>query len=106
MRQALLEWYLVMSCLFLNSNQEELHSWRRNWLGRTRVHHVNAIGMASSNFVAGPRLSMAENSMSKMQIYIEQQYQKEPEGIPIRGGRGFETKFYGASNSTSLISYV
>jgi hypothetical protein len=57
-------------------------------------------------FVAGPRLSMAENSMSKMQIYIEEQEKKEPETIPIRGGRGFETKFYGASNSTSLISYV
>lgn len=56
-------------------------------------------------FVAGPR-SRAENSMSKMQIYIEEQEQKEPEAIPIRGGRGFETKFYGASNSTSLISYV
>jgi hypothetical protein len=57
-------------------------------------------------FVAGPRISMAENSMSKMQIYIQEQEQKEPETIPIRGGRGFETKFYGASNSTSLISYV
>jgi Fungal Zn(2)-Cys(6) binuclear cluster domain len=57
-------------------------------------------------FVAGPRLSMAENSMSKMQIYIEEQEQKEPETIPTRGGRGFETKFYGASNSTSLISHV
>jgi hypothetical protein len=57
-------------------------------------------------FVASPRLSMAENSMSKMQIYIEEQEKKEPETIPIRGGRGFETKFYGASNSTSLISYV
>jgi hypothetical protein len=57
-------------------------------------------------FVAGPRISMAENSMSKMQIYIEEQDQKEPETIPTRGGRGFETKFYGASNSTSLISYV
>jgi len=57
-------------------------------------------------FVAGPRLNMAENSMSKMQIYIQDQEPKEPESIPIRGGRGFETKFYGASNSTSLISYV
>jgi hypothetical protein len=57
-------------------------------------------------FVAGPRLSMAENSMSKMEIYMGEQEQKAPETIPIRGGRGFETKFYGASNSTSLISYV
>ena len=49
-------------------------------------------------FVAAPRLSMAENSMSKMEIYMGEQEQKEPETIPIRGGRGFETKFYGASN--------
>ena len=57
-------------------------------------------------FVAGPRLSIAENSMSKMETYIEEHDKKEPEEIPIRGGRGFETKFYGASNSTSLIAYV
>lgn len=57
-------------------------------------------------FVAGPRLSMAENSMSRMQIDIQEQEHKEPETIPVRGGRGFETKFYGASNSTSLISHV
>jgi hypothetical protein len=32
-------------------------------------------------FVAGPKLRMAENSMSKMQIYVEEQDQKEPEAI-------------------------
>lgn len=59
--------------------------------------------------VAVPRLSMAENSILKIQRDIEQQEQQEAqesEPIPVRGGKGFETKFYGASNSTSLISHV